>query len=283
MVAAFGGYRVYILDEAHMLSTAAWNALLKTLEEPPAGTIFVLCTTETRKVPATVISRCQHVRFQAPTTKQIAQRIRVVAGRENIVIDDGGVTLLARASRGSYRDALQLLQQAQGRGPEGGEITETLVRTLLGSEDESQLFAALKAVGDADLAGALSAGAQLGADNDAETVLRDLEQLARDILVCGALGKIPPSLQTTPARDDLITLSSNSLGAVGAARLLDEIGNALLAVRAGADPRVRLELALAKAADPKLSPPGDEQTARRLDRVEATVMSQQRSRRPVGQ
>lgn len=113
---------------------------------------------------------------------------------------------------------------------------------------------------------ALAAAARLAADRDPERVLLDLEGLCRDVLICAALGNIPAWLQTTPARDQLIVATANALKGVGVARLLDEIAAALLAVRAGADPRVRLELTPVKTADPSLSPPSSEQTARRLDR-----------------
>jgi DNA polymerase III gamma/tau subunit len=175
---------------------------------------------------------------------------------------------------------LQHLQLAFGRVPEGEIISEAVVRGLLGTENEDLVFTAMRAAGAGDLTQTLAAAAKLGAEVDPEIALAELEQLAREVLICAAVGKIPPSLSTTPAHDDLIVLTSNHLHAQGAARLLDEIGNAMLAVRAGADPRVRLELALAKTADPSLSPVS-EQTQRRLDRLEGAVASRTYSRRPT--
>src|ERR671930_1958814 len=106
-----GGKRVYILDEAHMLSTSAWNAFLKTLEEPPQHVVFVLATTEAHKVPATIIDRCHRFDFHRPSLQQIAGVLRKVAAEENIEIPDAAVTMIARSATGSFRDALGTLEQ----------------------------------------------------------------------------------------------------------------------------------------------------------------------------
>ena len=106
-----GRRKVYILDEAHMLSTAAWNAFLKTLEEPPPNTVFVLATTEAGKVPATVVDRCHRFDFQRPTVEQIAQVLRRIAEEESIAIPPEAIAALARSATGSFRDALGTLEQ----------------------------------------------------------------------------------------------------------------------------------------------------------------------------
>jgi len=278
VVAAFGGYRVFILDEVHMLSNSAWNALLKTLEEPPSHTVFVLCTTEPGKVPATVKSRCQHIALKAGTVPQVTAQVKKVAALEEITIDDDAAQLIARAARGSYRDALGYLQ---GAASDNDNVTQKAVHAILGTEEEMKVFEAVKAIAENDVAKALSAAAYLASDRQAETVLSDLEALMRDILICTVMKKIPDSLKTSTERDELIIRASNALGLQGTARVLDEVANALIAIRAGADPKVRLELALVKAADPKLFPPLEEQMARRMDRLEGAVQSRNYSKRPT--
>src|SRR5690242_14278902 len=106
-----GGKRVYILDEAHMLTTAAWNAFLKTLEEPPQHVVFVLATTEAHKVPATIIDRCHRFDFHRPSLQQIAGVLRKVAADEGIEVPDAAITMIARSATGSFRDALGTLEQ----------------------------------------------------------------------------------------------------------------------------------------------------------------------------
>src|SRR6476646_3205974 len=113
---AAGRWKVYILDEAHMLTREAWNAFLKTLEEPPPNTVFVLCTTEAHKVVATIADRCQRFDFQRPSLEQIATVVRKVADAESIEIDDGAVGAIARAAAGSFRDALGTLDQLVSYG-----------------------------------------------------------------------------------------------------------------------------------------------------------------------
>ena len=128
-----GHRRVYILDEAHMLSTAAWNAFLKTLEEPPAHVVFVLATTEAHKVPATIIDRCHRFDFQRPSLEQIAGVLRRVAEEEEIEVPDAAVGMLARAATGSFRDALGTLEQLVTYG--GNEVKLEDVLDILGVAD----------------------------------------------------------------------------------------------------------------------------------------------------
>ncbi len=128
-----GGRRVYILDEAHMLSTAAWNAFLKTLEEPPAHVVFVLATTEAHKVPATIVDRCHRFDFQRPSLEQIAGVLRRVAAEEQIELPDPAIGMLARSATGSFRDALGTLEQLVTYG--GKEVQLDDVLDILGVAD----------------------------------------------------------------------------------------------------------------------------------------------------
>ena len=131
-----GGKRVYILDEAHMLTTAAWNAFLKTLEEPPAHVVFVLATTEAHKVPPTIIDRCHRFDFQRPSLAQIAGVLQRVATQEGIQIPDAAVAMLARAATGSFRDALGTLEQLVTYG--GNDVKLDDVLEILGVRSEER-------------------------------------------------------------------------------------------------------------------------------------------------
>ncbi len=138
-----GGYKVYIIDEAHMLSTAAFNALLKTLEEPPAHVIFVLATTEPKKIPATVLSRCQHLPFRRISTQRIKERLRYISGEENLRIADSAFEMIARAADGSMRDSLTILDQIASFSE---EISSEDVKDLLGFTDMQTLSHLAEAV-----------------------------------------------------------------------------------------------------------------------------------------
>ncbi|MCS7283116.1 MAG: DNA polymerase III subunit gamma/tau [Anaerolineae bacterium] len=149
-------YKVYIIDEVHMLSTAAFNALLKTLEEPPAHVIFVLATTEPHRIPATVLSRCQRLDFRRIPLTEIASRLRTIAERENIQAEEAALMLIARHAAGSMRDAESLLDQlaAYGEAIQGRDertITVETVRAVLGTGDEEVTFALTDALASGDI------------------------------------------------------------------------------------------------------------------------------------
>src|SRR5947209_8975114 len=155
-----GRHKVYILDEAHMLSPQAWNAFLKTLEEPPPRTIFVLATTEAQKVLPTVVDRCHRFDFGRPTVEQVVEVLQRVVCEEGIEIDEGAVALIARHATGSFRDALGTLEQLVTYAG-GRRIVSEDVLAVLGVADAEQLFAAVDAVLARDPAEALRAAARL--------------------------------------------------------------------------------------------------------------------------
>ena len=152
---AHGRYRVYIIDEVHMLSTAAFNALLKTLEEPPAHVVFVFATTEAHKIPPTILSRCQHFTFRRIPRREVMDTLKRVTAAEGITIDDRSLSALARASDGSLRDALSLLDQAVAFGGKRVEADQLMI--LLGAVPHQLLRGVLEAVLARDAAGALKA------------------------------------------------------------------------------------------------------------------------------
>ena len=193
-----GRHKVYILDEAHMLSPQAWNAFLKTLEEPPPRTIFVLATTEAQKVLPTVVDRCHRFDFGRPSVEQVATVLARVTALEAIEVQGGALALVARHATGSFRDALGTLEQLvtyAGDAP----ISSADVLAVLGVADAEHLFAALDAVIARDPAQALRAAAKLAeSGRDPGQVLRDLEVHGRELLAVQVLGEVPAELRVTP-------------------------------------------------------------------------------------
>jgi DNA polymerase III subunit gamma/tau len=258
-----GRRKVYILDEAHMLSTAAWNAFLKTLEEPPPNTVFVLATTEAQKVPATVVDRCHRFDFQRPTVEQIAQVLRRTAEAESIEIPPEAIAALARAATGSFRDALGTLEQLLAYS--GSTIALEDVLAVLGVADSALLERAVDAVAAADARGALLALAECAdSGRDASSFASDLESRARELLLVQTLGEIPSELALTPESDARLLAQAERVPHATVVRLLELIGSALESVRAGADARTSLELALVIAARPQV----DTSTRALLARIE---------------
>lgn len=245
-----GRHKVYILDEAHMLSTSAWNAFLKTLEEPPPRTVFVLATTEPGKVLPTVVDRCHRFNFVRPSAEQVAVVVRRVAESEGVALEDGVSALIARHATGSFRDALGTLEQLITY-TDGAPIGSKDVLDVLGVTDAEQLFAALDAVISADPAQALrSAGALVAAGREPTQVLHDLEAHARDLLTVQILGGVPAELRVTAEHDARLLAQARALAQSDVVRLLDLVAGALQACANDAQPRIQLELALIKAAAP---------------------------------
>ena len=244
-----GKRKVYILDEAHMLSTAAWNAFLKTLEEPPPNTVFVLATTEANKVPATVVDRCHRFDFHRPTVEQIASVVRRAAEAEAIEIPAAAVAALARSATGSFRDALGTLEQIVTYS--GQQIALEDVLAVLGVADTRLLEQTVDAVAGGDAAGALRALEECTEQGrDAGSFASDLEVRARELLVVQTLGELPDELSLTPEADAALRAQAERVEHATVVQLLELLGEAMEGVRAGADARTRLELALVKASKP---------------------------------
>src|SRR3954465_4509662 len=240
-----GGYKVYILDEAHMLTPAAWNAFLKTLEEPPPHTIFVLATTEANKVLPTVVDRCHRFDFSRPTVGQIGEVLRRAAASESISIPDEALALVARSATGSFRDALGTLEQLITYS--GPEIALEDVLAVLGAADADLLFGAVDAVAAGDARAALLAAARLAeSGRDLGRFFGDLEAHARALMVVQVLGEVPPELRVTPEQDARLDEQAKRVGAPEVVRLIELIANSLRACKDGADARTQLELALVK-------------------------------------
>jgi DNA polymerase-3 subunit gamma/tau len=246
-----GRRKIYILDEAHMLSTAAWNAFLKTLEEPPPNTVFVLATTEANKVPATVVDRCHRFDFHRPTVEQIASVLRRTAEAESIEIPPPAVAAVARAATGSFRDALGTLEQLVTYS--GPQVALEDVLAVLGVAESRLLSEVVDAVAAGDGKRALTALAEcVEQGRDAGAFAGDLEVHVRELLIVQMLGEVPAELSLTPEADAALAQQAEQVDHAIVVRLLELLGEAMEAVRAGADARTRLELALVKAARPEV-------------------------------
>lgn len=264
-----GRFKVYILDEAHMLSTAAWNAFLKTLEEPPPNTIFVLATTEAHKVMDTVVDRCHRFDFRRPTVEQLATVVQRVAQREDIQIAPDAVALVSRNATGSYRDALGTLEQLVTYA--GTTIATGDVLAVLGVADDDLLFGALDAIAARDARMAWQVTARLAeSGRDAAQFLRDLEGHARDVLVVQTLGEVPAQLAMTAERDARLRDQAARLGGADTVRLLDLLAAGMRLAKDGADAQTQLEVALVKAAAPEVDP-STRALLSRLERLESAL------------
>src|SRR6266513_3604094 len=177
-----GRYKVYLIDEVHMLSKAAFNSMLKTLEEPPEHVKFVLATTDPQKIPVTVLSRCLQFNLKPLSPALIAARVAQILDAESIAYDEGGIALIARAAQGSVRDALSLLDQAIAFG--AGEVRESVVRSMLGAVDRDHVYRIVDALVAHDGAALLAESAVLGARGLAfDTALDELASVFHRIAV----------------------------------------------------------------------------------------------------
>jgi DNA polymerase-3 subunit gamma/tau len=273
-----GRHKVYILDEAHMLSTAAWNAFLKTLEEPPPNTIFVLATTEANKVLPTVVDRCHRFDFARPSVPQIAGVLRRVADAEQLELSPEAAALIARAATGSFRDALGTLEQLVAYS--GRAISLDDVLAVLGAAEADLVFGAVDAVAAGDVREALLASSRLSeSGRDLGRFFGDLEAHARALMVVQALGEVPAELQVTREQDERLAVQARAVAPADVVRLLDMIALALRALKDGADARTQLELALVKAAEPAYDPSVQALLAR-VERLEGRAARPPASRAP---
>jgi DNA polymerase III subunit gamma/tau len=255
-----GRRRVFILDEAHMLSTAAWNAFLKTLEEPPEHVVFVLATTEAHKVPATIVDRCHRFDFHRPSLEQVSVVLERVAEEEGIQIPEPAVHMIARAATGSFRDALGHLEQlvtavgAPKRSPteQGGkDVKLEDVLEVLGVADAELILDAAEAIAERDANSALMTVQRL-ADSGRDYVqfMRDLAAHLRHLFVVQTLGDVPESFAVTSEHTDRLSAQASRLNQAEILRAIDLLAAAIAAVKDGSEPRIQLEMALLKASQP---------------------------------
>src|SRR6184192_1771307 len=266
-----GRYKVYILDEAHQLTDAAWNALLKLIEEPPPHLVFVFCTTDLAKVLPTVRSRCQVFTFSRPRLPELVRVLRWVADGEGFDVPDAALSLIARSARGSSRDAVSTLDQLATATE--GEITVQAVLQLLGAVEEDALFRLCDLIVDRDTAGALVFVEELSEQGqDIGRLVNDLLEHLRHLLLVQHMGHVPDSLPVTEEVRKRLREQANQLGEATVLRLCDLLAVAVEDMRQGADPRLPLELALVKVTRPAADL-SREATAYRLEQLEERGLS----------
>ena len=242
--------RVYIVDEVHMLSTPAFNALLKILEEPPAHLMFILATTELHKVPATIKSRCQQFAFKRILPGQIAQRLEHVAGQESIPLTKEGAALLARLADGGMRDALSLLDQCAGGGR---TVDEEAILDILGLAGNLRTAALMEQIAQRDTAGALDTLAQLYAGGkDVGSVLSELSALARDLLLRKTAPQGGAALLTGGYDETTMRRLGELLPAQRLLQILTLLQDTAAALPRSANRRTDTELCLLRLCDERL-------------------------------
>ena len=241
-------YKVYIIDEVHMLSTAAFNALLKTLEEPPAHVIFILATTEIQKVPATILSRCQRYDFTRIGPEDIARRVEYIAGEEKLELTPDGAELIARLADGALRDALSILDTCAGVT---AKIDADVVRRMAGVTDRSYLFRISDALEAQDGAAALAQLAQLRQQSvDVKRLTEELIAHYRALMLAALPGGQALLSGVSPEEEARYLEKGPQLGQRDAIRAIRTLGNALEHMTRGSDQRIELELALFSLSEP---------------------------------
>src|SRR5215472_5464075 len=261
-----GRYKVYILDEAHQLTDAAWNALLKLIEEPPPHLVFVFCTTDLSKVLPTVRSRCQTFVFKRPSLQDLVKVLRQIADAEGVDVPQQALALVARGARGAYRDAESTLDQLASAT--GNQVTVPAVLELLGTVEEEALFRLCDLVIDRDTAGALTYLEELAErGHDLGRLVLDLIEHLRQIMLAQHLGDVPEAAATSEEARERLRAQANQLEEATVLRLVDLLAVAVDDMRQGGDPRLPLELALVKVTRPA-SDLSRESIAFRLERLE---------------
>ncbi len=244
-----GRYKVYIIDEVHMLSTAAFNALLKTLEEPPSHAIFVLATTEVHKIPATVLSRCQRHEFRRIPVVEIVAYLKQMATAEDIGVDDEALTLIARQSTGAMRDAISLLDQLASTGQ---EINLVLVQEVLGAAASQSVLDLVEALIGQDPARGLDCiHAALDSGSDPRQLARQTVDYLRDVLAVrmGSAGQI----DATPDMRILMARHAQAFTPASLLRVIRSFNSAAVDARGTWQPALPLEMAFVDSLNPELT------------------------------
>ena len=240
-------YKVYIIDEVHMLSTQAFNALLKTMEEPPEHVIFILATTEVQKVPVTILSRCQRYDFARITADDIAGRLRYVAEQEKIDLDPNAAQLIGRLADGAMRDALSILDTCAGVD---NKVDEALVRRMAGVTDRGYLFEISDAIAARDSVSALEKISALRQQSvDMRRLCMELAGHYRNLMLCALPGGTSLLTGTSP-EEEAAYLQRKDFPQADAIRAINAFGSALEKMSRGTDQRIELELAVFSLTQP---------------------------------
>ena len=243
-------YKVYIIDEVHMLSTAAFNALLKTMEEPPEHVIFILATTEVQKVPVTILSRCQRYDFTRITADDIAKRLLYVAGQEKIDLDENAAQLIGRLADGAMRDALSILDTCAGVD---NKVDEALVRRMAGVTDRGYLFEISDAIAAGDSVAALEKIAALRQQSvDMRRLCIELAGHYRNLMLSALPGGTALLAGISPEEETAYNQRRN-FPQGDAIRAINAFGSALEKMSRGTDQRIELELAVFSLTQPEIT------------------------------
>ncbi|MDO4590093.1 MAG: DNA polymerase III subunit gamma/tau [Slackia sp.] len=265
-----GRYKVYIIDEVHMLSTAAFNALLKTLEEPPDHVVFILCTTDPQRVPDTILSRCQRFDFHSISNEEIVSRLSAVCTSEGVEFDPDALSLIALRAQGGMRDALTSLEQLIAFGE--GRVTLEVAQSVLGSVDADDMGAVVRALCDRDAAACFAWVARyVETGADLARFARDLASYVRDLYVLAATGGAVAVSAPESARPAMAEQAS-AFGVDRLAYALRVLGDTITELRTAANPRLCFEIALTRMVRPE-SELTLESLAARVAALESAVAS----------
>lgn len=245
-----GKYRVYIIDEVHMLSTGAFNALLKTLEEPPAHVIFILATTEVHKLPATILSRCQRFDFKRIQPETMSVRLKQVAQLEGMELDDDAAILIARIADGALRDGLSILDQCAGRSK---KIDSALVSEVAGLAGSEALYKLTDCICTQNSSSAMTVISELYQNSyDMERLCVEMINHLRNFLIVKTVKDSRGLIICTDDEYNSIILSAENFTLENVIFALDLFQDALTKIKTGANARVELEMAFVKLCEPKL-------------------------------
>lgn len=264
-------YKVYIIDEVHMLSQGAFNALLKTLEEPPSYVIFILATTEPHKIPATILSRCQRFDFKRVTVKDISSRMRYICEKEGIEADEKALNLIARNSQGALRDALSILDQCISF--EGNKISYNDVIELLGSVNIEQLFDLAESIIKEDTRKSL----QILNDfiiwgKDVRNLVNDLIDHFRNLMVCKISNDLDEIISLPEETIDLLKQQAETIDTNNLIRILNILSEAQDGMKISSNARVLMEVTMMKIAQPMFDE-SKEALIKRIENLEQKIES----------
>lgn len=262
-------YKVYIIDEVHMLSQGAFNALLKTLEEPPSYVIFILATTEPNKIPATILSRCQRFDFKRVSVGDLIDRMRSICQSESIDIDEDALRIIARNGQGSVRDSLSILDKCLSFG--GSSLTGDQVLDLLGGSDPGQLLEMAKAIIDADVCRSMEMiDDYFMWGKDLRLLVEDITDFFRSLMMVKIFGQASDLVDLTKDQVQEILGLAGGIDTEEIIRILTILSDLSEKLRFSTNQRMTLEIYIMKLASPAMDQ-SDQALAKRLEKLEKLV------------
>lgn len=264
-------YKVYIIDEVHMLSQGAFNALLKTLEEPPSYIIFILATTEPHKIPATILSRCQRFDFKRVTVKDMSDRMKKICLEENIDVEEKALNLISRNSQGALRDALSILDQCISFGDNKIEYKDVV--ELLGTVNIEQLFDMAECIINQDTKKSLQNLNEFVIwGKDIRNLINDLIDHFRNLMVCKVSNELDEIISLPEETVNLLKEQANSVDMNDLIRILNILSTAQDNIKSSSNPRVLAEVTMMKLAQPMFDE-SKEALIKRIENLEKTIES----------